>query len=168
MAAAVDFLRIALAPVLTSSAERTTKLLESAWSGLESGLSPAKTPEPGLVELDVAAAGLAAEARLLAQPVSFEVSTSSIADGIEDRMTMAPLAARRLREMIALGERVIGIELLVAAQAVEIRGKAPLGQGTRPLVERLPARVPLFRTAEDFPLGLRPAVGPVRALRRPV
>ena len=164
MAAAVDFLRIALAPVLTSSAERTIKLLESAWSGLESGLSPAKTPEPGLGELDVAAAGLAAEARLLAQPVSFEVSTSSIADGIEDRMTMAPLAARRLREMVALGERVIGIELLVAAQAVEIRGTAPLGQGTKPLVERLRERVPLFRTAEDFPVDLEPVVELVRAL----
>ena len=164
LAAAVDFLRIALAPVLTSSAERTTKLLESAWSGLESGLSPAKTPEPGLGELDVAAAGLAAEARLLAQPVSFEVSTSSIADGIEDRMTMAPLAARRLREMVALGERVIGIELVVAAQAVEIRGAAPLGQGTKPLVERLRERVPLFRTAEDFPVDLKPVVELVRAL----
>jgi histidine ammonia-lyase len=164
MAAALDFLRIALAPVLTSSAERTTKLLESAWSGLESGLSPAKTPEPGLGELDVAAAALASEARLLAQPVSFEVSTSSIADGIEDRMTMAPLAARRLREMVALGERVIGVELLVGAQAVEIRSVEPLGQGTRTLVERLRERVPLFRTAEDFPVDLEPVVELVRAL----
>ena len=164
MAAALDFLRIALAPVLTSSAERTTKLLESAWSGLESGLSPAKTPEPGLGELDVAAAGLASEARLLAQPVSFEVSTSSIADGIEDRMTMAPLAARRLREMLALGERVTAIELLVAAQAVEIRGTAPLGQGTNLLVQRLRERVPLFRSAEDFPVDLEPVVELVRTL----
>src|SRR5437588_4612178 len=82
MAAAVEFLRIALAPVLTSSADRTTKLLESAWSGLESGLSPVKTPEPGRGELRVAAGGLARQARLAAQPVSFEVSTSSIADGI--------------------------------------------------------------------------------------
>src|SRR2546423_15016682 len=107
MAAAVDFLRIALAPVLTSSAERTTKLLESAWSGLEAGLSPAATSEPGLGELDVAAAGLAAEARLLAQSVAFEVSTSSIADGTEDRMTTEPLTGRRHREMEACGQREI-------------------------------------------------------------
>src|SRR5207302_10334700 len=138
---------IALAPVLPPSAARTTRWLESAWSGLAAGLSRAKTPEPGLGELDVAAAGLAAEARLLAQPVSFEVSTSSIADGIEDRMTMAPLAARRLREMVALGERVIGIELLVAAQAGEVRGTAPLGQGTKPLVERRRQHGPFFRPA---------------------
>jgi histidine ammonia-lyase len=164
MVAAVDFLRIALAPVLTSSAERTTKLLESAWSGMESGLSPAKTPEPGLGELDVAAAALAAEARLLAQPVSFEVSTTSIADGIEDRMTMAPLAARRLREMVSLGERVVAIELLVAAQAVELRGVTPLGEGTGALVQRLRERVGLFRSAEDFPMDLEPVIELVREL----
>jgi histidine ammonia-lyase len=164
LAAAVDFLRIALAPVLTSSAERTTKLLESAWSGMQSGLSPAKTPEPGLGELDVAAAALAAEARLLAQPVSFEVSTTSIADGIEDRMTMAPLAARRLREMVSLGERVIAIELVVAAQSAEVRGVAPLGRGTSRLVERLRERVPLFRSAQDFPVDLEPVVDLVREL----
>lgn len=164
MAAAVDFLRIALAPVLTSSAERTTKLLESVWSGMESGLSPEKTPEPGLGELDVAAAALAAEARLLAQPVSFELSTSSIADGIEDRMTMAPLAARRLREMVSLGERVVAIELVVAAQAAELRGVSPLGQGTSRLVQRLRERVPLFRSAEDFPVDFEPVVELVREL----
>lgn len=164
MAAAVDFLRIALAPVLTSSAERTTKLLEAAWSGLESGLSPEKTPEPGLGELDVATAALAAEARLLAQPVSFELSTSSIADGIEDRMTMAPLAARRLREMVSLGERVVAIELVVAVQAAELRGVRPLGQGTARLVQRLRERVPFFRSAEDFPVDLEPVVELVREL----
>lgn len=164
MAAAVDFLRIALAPVLTSSAERTTKLLESAWSGLETGLSPEKTSEPGLSELNVAAAALAAEARLLAQPVSFEVSTTSIADGIEDRMTMAPLAARRLGEMVSLGERVVAIELAVAAQAAELRGVSPLGQGTSRLVQRLRERLPFFRSAEDFPVDLEPVVELVREL----
>ena len=163
MAAALDFLRIALAPVLTSSAERTTKLLESAWSGRYTGLTPQKTPEPGLSEFDVAAAALAAEARLLAQPVSFEVSTTSIADGIEDRMTMAPLAARRLREMVGLGERVIAIELLVAAQAAELLGPVPLGQGTRRLVQRLRERIQLFHWAEDFPVDLEPVVELVRA-----
>jgi histidine ammonia-lyase len=164
LVAAVDFLRIAFAPVLTSSAERATKLLESAWSGLQTGLSAKQTAEPGLSELNVAAAALAAEARLLAQPVSFEISTTSIADGIEDRMTMAPLGARRLREMVSLGERVIAIELVVAAQAVEVRGKTQLGHGTGQLVQRLRERVSFFRSAEDFPVDLEPVVDLVREL----
>ena len=163
IAAAIDFLRIALAPALTAVAERTTKLLESSWSGLESGLSATRTAEPGLGELDVAAAAMASEARLLAQPVSFEVSTSSIAEGIEDRMTMLPLAGRRLAEMVGLGERVVAIELLVAAQAAELRGVAPLGRSTGALVARLRERVPVFRTAADFPVDLEPVVDLVRA-----
>lgn len=163
MAAAIDFLRIALAPVLTGVAERTTKLLESSWSGLESGLSPTRTAEPGLGELDIAAAALAAEGRLLAQPVSFEVSTTSIAEGIEDRMTMFPLAGRRLAEMVALGERVVAIELVAAAQAAEIRGVSPLGRGTGALFGRLRERVPFFQTAADFPVDLDPVVALVRA-----
>jgi len=161
-AAAIDFLRIALAPVLTAAAERTTKLLESSWSGLESGLSPARTAEPGLGELDIAAAAMAAEARLLAQPVSFEVSTTSIAEGIEDRMTMFPLASRRLAEMVALGERIVAIEWLTAAQAAEIRGASPLGRGTGALVARVRQQVPTFRTAADFPVDLEPVVALVR------
>lgn len=163
MAAAVDFLRIALAPVLTAAAERTTKLLESPWSGLESGLSPVRTAEPGLGELDIAAAAIAAEARLLAQPVSFEISTTSIAEGIEDRMTMFPLAGRRLTEMVSLGDRLVAIELVAAAQAAEIRGVTPLGRGTGALFGRLRERVPFFQTAADFPVDLEPVVVLVRA-----
>ncbi len=163
MAGAVDFLRIALAPVLTAVAERTTKLLESSWSGLESGLSPTRTAEPGLGELDIAAAAMAAEARLLAQPVSFEVSSTSIAEGIEDRMTMFPLAGRRLAEMVSLGERVVAIELVAAAQATEIRGVKPLGRATGTLFGRLRELVPFFQTAADFPVDLEPVVALVRA-----
>jgi histidine ammonia-lyase len=37
-------------------------------------------------------------ARLFAQPVSFEMVTIPGAEGIEDRVTMAALAVRRLRE----------------------------------------------------------------------
>ena len=43
---------------------------------------------------------------------------------------MAPLGARRLREMVELGERIAAIELVVAAQAVDLR-EVGLGRGTR-------------------------------------
>ena len=43
---------------------------------------------------------------------------------------MAPLAARRLSEQVALGEELLGLGLVVAAQAVDVRGCAPLGRGT--------------------------------------
>ena len=50
-------------------------------------------------------------------------------------MTMAPLAARRLEEMVELGARVASIELMLAAQACDLRG-ARLGVGTARLHEQ--------------------------------
>jgi len=44
-------------------------------------------------------------------------------------MTMAPLGARRLRELVELGERIATIELVVAAQATDLR-EEELGAGT--------------------------------------
>ena len=127
---ALDHLRIALASVLTASAERVVKLLETPWSGLPTGLSVEGGSDPGLAYLGIVVQGLAAEVRLLAAPVSFEVVSTSHAEGVEDRATFAPLAARRLAEQIGLGRRIVALELVVAAQAVDLRGRGPLGAGT--------------------------------------
>ena len=128
---AVDYLRIALASALGAAAERAVKTLETTWSGLPTGLAPGPDrAEPGLSYLGIAVQAFAAEARLLAGPVSAEIVSTSHAEGIEDRMTMAPLAARRLSEMVGLGERVVAIELAVAAQASQLRGLGPRGAGT--------------------------------------
>lgn len=130
LAAALDVARIALAPVLTSACERAVKLLQASVTGLPEGLGArAGLAESALSELGIAVQALTAEARLLAQPVSFEVVSTTQAEGIEDRMSMAPLAARRLAEMTELGTRIVAVELLLAAQACDLRG-AELGAGT--------------------------------------
>lgn len=163
LAGALDLLRIALAPVLTASAERAIKLLESPWSGLPTGLLPGDgTPDAGLNELGIAAASLAAEARLLAQPVSFELPSTSLAEGIEDRMTQAPLATRRLNQMMDLSARILAIELTVAGQAVEHRNLQPLGRGTAKLLAQLRQRIAFMREPGQFPDNLEPVVDLVR------
>src|SRR3984885_9127210 len=106
LAAALDFARIALAPVVTSANERAVKLLQAAYSGLPAGLAAiAGSPDDALSELAVAGQAITVEARLLAHPVSFELASSVKGDGIEDRATMAPLSARRLAEMVQLCAR---------------------------------------------------------------
>jgi histidine ammonia-lyase len=126
LAAALDYLRLVLASVLGAASERVTKLLYPLWSGLPTGLTPEPaTAEAGLTYLSLAAQSLAVEARLLAQPVSFELVSTAHAEGIEDRTTSAPLAARRLADQVELGRRIAAIELTVAAQAVELRGHRP-------------------------------------------
>jgi len=156
LATALDLLRIALAPLLTSASERLVKLLQAPLSGLPEGLSERPgSPEDSLSEFSPAAQALTAEARLLAQPVSFELVSSAHAEGIEDRATMAPLAARRLTEMTALGERIVAIGLLVACQAIDLRGQR-LGGGTRRAYELVRERIPFKREADPIPASLEP------------
>ena len=122
LAAALDFLRIALAPVVTSANERAVKLLQAPYSGLPAGLAAGVgSPDDALAELAVAGQAITVEARTLAHPVSYELASSVKGEGIEDRATMAPLSARRLADMIALSARVAAIEFVVAAQAIDLR-----------------------------------------------
>ncbi len=164
MSAALDFARIALAPVVTSAAERTVKLLQSPFSGLAAGLSDRpETGDDGLAEMAVAVQSLAAEARLLAQPVSYEMASSTKAEGIEDRTTMAPLSARRLEEVVSLCTRVVALELTVAAQAIDLRRLGPLGRGTGAIYAVVRHHVAATGPSSPFPADLEPLVAAVRA-----
>src|SRR5262245_10731053 len=159
LAAALDFSRIALASVLTSAAERALKMLPSSLTGLTEGLAArAHLAEPALSEYGAAVQGIAAEARLLAQPVSFELVSTTQHEGIEDRTTMAPLSARRLSEMVDLGARVGAIELVIGAQAIDLRGRPNLGAGTGRAYALVRERVPFTGAGEAVAGDLEPVV----------
>src|SRR5207342_3551231 len=164
LAAALDFLRIALAPVLTSANERMMKLLHTGFSGLPPGLSTeAGQGHDGFTECGVAGQGLVAEARLLASPVSFEMASTTQAEGIEDRTTMAPLAGRRLREMVGLGEILVAMELVVAAQAIDLRPGVKLGAGTNRAYRHVRTSIPAVIGSNPVPGNLDVVIELVRA-----
>jgi histidine ammonia-lyase len=165
LAAALDFARIALAPVVTSANERAVKLLQAPFSGLPAGLAAAAaTSDDALSELATSGQAITVEARTLAHPVSYELASSVKADGIEDRATMAPLSARRLADMIALCARVAAIELVVAAQAIDLRaldgphGSSRLGLGTGRAYRLIRDLVPFTQADGTFPADLEPLV----------
>ena len=132
VALALDYARLALAGAVTIAVERVQKLLDPQFTDLTVGLrSRAEDPQDGLAIVGHGAAAIAAQARLLAAPVTLEQPTSSIAEGIEDRITMAPVAAARLYEMAGLATRLAAVELLCAAQAIDLRERvSELGSGT--------------------------------------
>jgi histidine ammonia-lyase len=157
LAQALDVARIGLAPLLMSASERTIKLLQSPVTGLPEGLAAeAGLAESGLSEFGVPAQALAVEAKLLAQPVSVETGSTSHHEGIEDRITLAPLAARRLAQMVELGERLAAIELVVAAQAIDLRGRPQLGAATSHAYHAVRAVVPPTSKGEPPPQDLEP------------
>src|ERR1700689_3050739 len=169
LAAALDFARIALAPVVTSANERAVKLLQAAYSGLPAGLAAiAGSPDDALSELAVAGQAITVEARLLAHPVSFELASSVKGDGIEDRATMAPLSARRLAEMVQLCAQVAAIEFVVAGPAIALRAlpggrsglTAPdqLGLGPARVYRMIRELIPFTHGDGTLPADLEPLV----------
>jgi histidine ammonia-lyase len=168
LATALDLVRIALAPLLTAAVERTLKLLSPRFSGLTEGLVPAEGSwQDGLSEFGVVAQAIAAEARLLAQPVSFELVSTMQESGVEDRATSSSLGARRLAEMLDLGARVLAIELVVAAQAVDLRGELTLGAGARATHDLVRAQIPFLDLPERMPLPLEELATHVRTSAAP-
>jgi histidine ammonia-lyase len=164
LATALDLARLALAPALTSACERAVKLLQPHLTDLPEGLAERSgLAESAYSELGIALQALTAEARLLAQPVSHEVVSASQAGGIEDRMTMAPLAARRLGETVELGSRIVAVELLLAAQACDLRG-GRLGAGTGRAHDAVRSVAPFLREGDLLP-DIEPVVELVRSGR---
>jgi histidine ammonia-lyase len=129
LAVAFDLLRVALAQVVHLANERIQKHLWAQFSGLPTGLA-ARDGDEGLRPLGYASASLAAEARVLANPVSLDYR-GQIAEGIEDHASMAPLGVRKTEELLGVARRMAALELTVATRAVELRGRPELGAGSR-------------------------------------
>jgi histidine ammonia-lyase len=130
LAMAFDFLRLALAHAAQIANERVQKLMWRHFSGLPTGLAPRDGPSGGLKPLGRSFAALAAETRFLANPVSLDYR-GQLAEGIEDHASMAPLAVSTTSQLVSLMHRLVALELLIAAQAIDLRGTVDqLGEGT--------------------------------------
>ena len=124
-------MRISLAPCLTTQCERSIKLLQASHTGLTDGLEPIGDDlGHGLSEIAWPLQAMSSEARLFIQPVSAEIGSSSQAEGIEDRMTMAGLSARKLKEMCDLGIRCCSISIVISCQAIDLRYGIPIDTST--------------------------------------
>jgi histidine ammonia-lyase len=165
LAASLDHVRILVGHAITIASERVQKLLWREHSGLPTALrADASRPDDALAIYSQVTAALAAEVRLLAQPVSLELPSSSMAAGIEDRVTMAPVGARRLGEQADLGLRVAVNELTCAAQAVDLRSRAgALGVGTRAAYDLVRRHAAFVGPGEAPPADLDALVAEVAA-----
>lgn len=164
LAAMLDFARIALAPCLTAQCERSIKLLQASETGLTDGLEArGDTQGHGLSEIAWTMQAITAEARLLVQPVSTETGSSAQAEGIEDRMTMAGLGARRLAELTDLGFREAALGCVIACQAIDLRGLDRLGPNLGPIHAAVREHVPTLGPGDPPPDDLEPLIAALRA-----
>jgi histidine ammonia-lyase len=140
LAVAFDTVRLALTATARMAAERVQKHLWSSFSDLTTYLAAGGTAFGGLRAVGRRCVALAAEARDLANPVSANYS-GQLAEGIEDQGNLAPLAVRRTHELVSLCHAMVAEELVVAAEAVDVRG-VELGAGTGVAYELVRRHVP--------------------------
>jgi histidine ammonia-lyase len=130
LAMAFDYVRLGIAHAAQVANERVQKLLWAHFSGLPTGLARGDGPTGGLRPLGRSFAAQATEARFLANPVSLDYR-GQLAEGIEDHASMAPLAVSATSSLVGLVHRLVALELIIAAQAIDLRGRREqLGRGT--------------------------------------
>ena len=131
----LDFLAIAAADLGSMSERRTDRALDQNRS---SGLPPFLANDPGvdsgLMIAQYTQAGLVSENKRLASPASVDSIPSSAMQ--EDHVSMGWSAGRKLRKVIDNLSRILAIELVTSARAIELRtGLQPSPAASRVIQE---------------------------------
>ena len=132
----LDFLAIAVADVASMSERRTDRLLDPKRShGLPAFLADDAGVDSGLMIAQYTAAGLVSELKRLAVPASVDSIPSSAMQ--EDHVSMGWHAARKLRTGVDALARVLGIEVMSAARALDLRAPLTPAPASGAVVRRL-------------------------------
>jgi histidine ammonia-lyase len=136
----LDFVAIALADVASMSERRTDRMLDEHRSfGLPPFLADNAGVDSGMMIAQYTQAGLVSEMKRLAVPASVDSIPSSAMQ--EDHVSMGWHAARKLRRSIDAFARVIAIELMVSARAIDLRSPLLPSPGTAAAIKELRSKV---------------------------
>ena len=144
LALALDTAAIAVAE-WASISERRTYLLVDGGDGLPPFLVERSGLQSGFMIPQYAAAALVSENKTLCHPASVDSIPSS--RGQEDHVSMGAWGARKALQVVENAERVLAVEALCAAQALDLRRPALAGRGVEAARRALRQRV-AFRTED--------------------
>ena len=140
LALALDTLALSVQYVASFAERRISRLLHPALNrGLPAFLAPASGVSSGLMLPQYLAAALVNENSTLAHPASAG-SLPTSADQ-EDFVSMGPWAGAKLRRILVNAQRVVGIEWIVAGQALELRRPKLGGKGSETALRALRTEV---------------------------
>ncbi|MBI3183804.1 MAG: histidine ammonia-lyase [Myxococcales bacterium] len=137
---AFDVLAICLTQLATISERRVEQLVNPSLSGLPPFLAKDSGLNSGFMIAQVTSAALVAESRILSHPASVDSIPSSA--GREDHVSMGMTAALKVRQVAEHARSCLAIELLVAAQALDLRLPTRPGRGVQAAYELIRQSVP--------------------------
>jgi histidine ammonia-lyase len=140
VAFAADMIALAICEIGSLAERRVAMLVDPALSGLPAFLTPKPGLNSGFMIPQVTAAALVSENKQRATPASVDSIPTSANQ--EDHVSMAAHGARRLIEMAANVDAVLGIELLAGVQGCDFHApmlsSEPVEHVRRLLRERVP------------------------------
>jgi histidine ammonia-lyase len=136
---ALDLLAIACTQLQTISERRVEQLVNPSLSGLPPFLAANSGLNSGFMIAQVTAAALAAESKVLSHPACVDSIPSSA--GREDHVSMGMMAALKARTVVENARSGLAIELLVAAQALDLRKPLLPGIGAKAAHDLIRTRV---------------------------
>ena len=154
---AADYLKMAVAEIGSIAERRIARLTDATVSELPAALAANPGLESGYMMAQYTAAALVSENKVLCHPAT--VDSIPTGGGMEDHVSMAPIAARHLRHVVENTARVVAMELLCGCRALEFRRPLRGGAGTERLYEAVRRLVPA-------PDGDRPLSGPCETIAR--
>ena len=160
LAYACDFLAITCADAGAIAERRTDRMLDATRSaGLPAFLADDPGVNSGLMIAHYTQAAIAADSRRLAVPAAVDSLPTSAMQ--EDHVSMGWGAARKLRQAVANLQRIVAIELVVAARALELRAPLRPAEGTDAARAAVRALVPGFGPDRHMAPELREAAAAV-------
>lgn len=147
VAASLDHVATVLSSVAAISERRIDRLLNPDTSGLPAFLTPEPGLRSGMMMMQVTAASQVAETRHLATPAS--AGSLPTGAGKEDHVSMGMHAAHQAADAVECLERVLAVELLAGAQAVEFLAPLQPGRGVADALAAVRDEVP--RLEDDRP-----------------
>jgi histidine ammonia-lyase len=145
VALALDFMAIAVAEMANIAERRIERLVNPMLSGLPAFLVNDGGLNSGFMIAQYTAAALVSENKVLAHPASVDSIPTSA--NKEDHVSMGTIAARKCRDILANTENVVAIELLCAAQALDLFTNLKPGRGTMAAYTAIREHIP--HLAED-------------------
>lgn len=141
LALGFDYAAIAMTDLMSITERRIDRLVNP---DANEDLPPFLTSHPGAASgfmmMQIVAASLLSEARVLAHPASIDnVPTDG---GKEDHVSMGMTAATKLRSIVDSAELITAIELITAAEGLEYRAPLQPGRGVKRAYEIVRRHVP--------------------------
>jgi histidine ammonia-lyase len=128
VAMALDFMAMAAAELANITERRIERLVNPMLSGLPAFLVEDGGLNSGFMIAQYTAAALVSENKVLAHPACIDSIPTSA--NKEDHVSMGTISARKCREIVDNAENVVAIELLCAAQALDLFTNLKPGEGT--------------------------------------